>query len=306
MADSVEQQYGNSPGLVRQAIGAAVSKLGYKVVEQGDDYLRFKTGLSMKTWSGQNMEARVVAQPGGASTLRLVRAGSGQLVDWGEKKEVTARFLAAVAAELPEPLADGGASSGSEPGDSRASWLDAQVSRLRQRVRQALAENLREGEVVRVVIHGANGQAIIGTDSRLFVIKPGFMAGASFGVETTSWSYRNLVGVQVHKGMMTGSVVVQAPGQSGASTSYWGGGKSDPYKAPNAIPIAGGWQEVRSAVAELQNLVDESHQPGPAPAPRVEISIAEELKKLAELNQSGALTDDEFAAAKQHLISRSR
>jgi hypothetical protein len=314
MADVVQENY-NAPGpQVLEAIEAAVNSLGYKIVAQGEDFLEFKTGLSMKTWSGQRMEAKVVDEGDSGSVLRLVRQGSSQLYDWGEKKEVTARFFAAVPSSLsttstsPTMVGASGQSGSDGAGDDAVSsltWIDAQVAKLKKRVREALTENLRAGEKIRVVIHGANGQAIIGTDSRLFVIKPGFMAGATFGVEATSWSYRNLVGIQVHKGMVTGAVVVQAPGQSGTNTGYWGGDKSDPYKAPNAIPIAGNWQEVRSAVSELQNLIDEAHSPVLATPSPPAASVADELKKLAELNQAGALTDEEFAVAKQQLISGS-
>jgi len=72
-----------------------------------------------------------------------------------------------------------------------------------------------------VIITGPSSQAIIGTDRRVFVYKKGFMAGATFGSELTSWDYRNLSGVQIHTGMMSGAVVLQAPGQPGHSTSYW-------------------------------------------------------------------------------------
>lgn len=161
--------------------------------------------------------------------------------------------------------------------------------------------------MIQVVVSGAAGQAIVGTDTRLFVLKPGFMAGATFGAEVTSWSYRNLAGVQVHKGLMTGAVVIQAPGQSGRSSTYWGQRKDDPYKAPNAIPVAGNWGPVRVGVARLQDLIDTSHaNPGVAPAvPPSNLSsasIAEEVQKLAELLSSGVLTEEEFAAAKQRLI----
>ena len=53
--------------------------------------------------------------------------------------------------------------------------------RLKRRVQQALESNLTENEPIRVIIHGAHGQAMIGTDSRVFVCKPGFMARATFG-----------------------------------------------------------------------------------------------------------------------------
>lgn len=57
--------------------------------------------------------------------------------------------------------------------------------------------------------------------------------------------------------------------------------------------------------ASLQNLIDEAHNPVQAAPSASAVSVADELKKLAELNQAGALTDEEFAAAKQQLISGS-
>jgi hypothetical protein len=170
-------------------------------------------------------------------------------------------------------------------------------------VKDALVENLSPGEEIQVVIQGASGQAIVGTTSRAFVLKPGFMAGATFGAEVTSWSYRNLVGVQVHKGMLTGSVLIQSPGQTGQQTRYWGTSKEDdPHKAPNAIPVAGNWPAVKKGVAKLQALIDAAHAPQPATIDPGTQSVADELQKLAGLRDSGVLSEDEFAAAKKRLL----
>lgn len=179
--------------------------------------------------------------------------------------------------------------------------VKAAFEKLKRRIKDSLAQNLHSGETVKVVIVGAGGQAIVGTDTRLFVLKSGFLAGATFGAEVTSWSYKNLLGIQVHKGLATGGVIVQAPGQSGLDTSYWRSGKGDLWKAPNAIPVAGAWDQVRLAVAELQQLIDTAHSPQAAPASGTS-SVADEVKKLSELRESGALTNSEFAAAKQRLL----
>ena len=42
--------------------------------------------------------------------------------------------------------------------------------------------------------------------------------------------------------------------------------------------------------------------PSPAPAPAAEEDMTAKLQNLAQLHDSGALTDDEFAAAKQKLL----
>jgi hypothetical protein len=155
--------------------------------------------------------------------------------------------------------------------------------RLKPRVLKALGQNLAPDEQVKVVIVGASGQVIVGTQTRAFVIKPGFLAGATFGAEITSWSYTHIAGVQVHKGMMTGSVVIQGPGQTGQAGGYWRQGDSDPHKAQNAIPIARGWDTVNAGVARLRHLIAEAHAPSLAPASSAgegTIRIADELAKL--------------------------
>ncbi len=180
----------------------------------------------------------------------------------------------------------------------------ADFEKLRNKVKQAVAENASPDETVRVIIHGAHGQAIIGTDTRAFVCKPGFMAGATFGTEVTSWSYQNITGVQVHKGMLTGSVVIQAPGQRGTKTSYWGQKGDDPAKTPNAIPVAGGWNEVQAGVARLRQLIDATYTPAPSLGGPASPSTADEIRKLAELCSDGILSEQEFQAAKARLLAR--
>jgi Short C-terminal domain len=177
---------------------------------------------------------------------------------------------------------------------------------LNPKVQRALEENLARDETIQVIIRGAHGQAMIGTESRVFVCKPGWMDGAAFGAETTSWSYRNLVGVQVHKGLMSGAVVLQAPGQTGKKTSYWGNKDDDPAKAPNAIPVVGAWSEVQAGVVRLRQLVDQAHAPVSAapPATQAQPSKADELRKLADLHGDGILTDEEFRHAKSRLLEQ--
>ena len=206
----------------------------------------------------------------------------------------------------PSPLEPASGTTVAKDPRFATATVEAVCLKLKPRIKGSLFQNLKQNEVVKVVIIGAGGQAIVGTDTRLFVLKAGFLAGATFGAEVTSWSYRNLLGIQIHKGMRTGGVVVQAPGQTGYQTSYWGSGKDDLFKAPNAIPVAGNWPAVRAVVAELQNLIDAAHAPAVAAPPNLppaqQASMADEMKKLSELHASGSLTDEEFTAAKKRLL----
>jgi hypothetical protein len=178
---------------------------------------------------------------------------------------------------------------------------------LHKKANAELDANLRPDESVEVIINGPSNQAVIGTDRRVFVYKKGFMAGATFGAEMTSWDYRNLVGVQIHTGMMSGAVVLQAPGQSGIKTSVWASGDGDPYKAPNAIPINRPFDQAKVGVGRLRELIETAHRESPnaagAPVAGSGPSLADELKKLADLRATGVLSDDEFVALKAKLLS---
>lgn len=117
------------------------------------------------------------------------------------------------------------------------------------------------------------------------------MAGATFDAEMTSWDYRNVVGVQLHTGMMRGAVVIQAPGQSGTKTNHWGRGNEDPYKAPNAIPVVRPYDQAKEGVAVLRQLIEAVHRAHlaalPLAATPASTSIVDELRKLADLHSAG-------------------
>jgi Short C-terminal domain len=172
-------------------------------------------------------------------------------------------------------------------------------SRLHVKANEALNANLNLGETVQVIIIGASNQAIIGTECRVFVYKKGFMAGASFGSELTSFDYKNLIGVQLHKGMVNGTVILQGAGMSGQSTNTWKNTDNSPYKSPNAIPIAGKLSVTEAGVAKLRQLIAVAQRPATT---QPVLSIADELKKLADLRVAGILGDDEFAAMKSALL----
>lgn len=180
---------------------------------------------------------------------------------------------------------------------------------LNRHAAKEIAGALESGEEIEVVIAGPSNQAVVGTDRRAFIYKKGFMAGATLGSELTSWDYRNLVGVQIHTGMMSGAVVLQAPGQQGVSTNVWKNKDSDPYKAPNAIPVNRPFDDAKTGVAKLRQLVAAHHASHAAHAPAAPItppatSITQEIRQLAELHAGGALTDEEFSDLKAALVRR--
>lgn len=238
------------------------------------------------------------------------KRGSGQFAGqlWNGKKWIPdPDYSAPQRSAEPESRVDGSSSGLEAEGSARGvQRYESDPQLLHAKAQESLSKTLVPGECVLVIIRGPSAQAIIGTDRRAFVYKKGFMAGASFGSEMTNWMYKNLVGVQLHTGMMSGAVVLQGPGHSGNSTSYWKSGNDDPYKAPNAIPVVRPYEVVEAGVARLRELIDLDHQKAHSSVvqPVQVASVADEIRKLAEMRRDGLITDEEFADLKTQLMSR--
>ena len=81
----------------------SVSALGYKVdfVDRASGLLTFKTGMSWRSWEGQEMSVVVVPLSEGAARLQVTARRLGfQLIDWGEGGAIARRVLQAVDSEL--------------------------------------------------------------------------------------------------------------------------------------------------------------------------------------------------------------
>ena len=97
----------------------AISDLGYSIThsDAGSKTVSLATGMSWRTWQGQEMSAAVSAD---GAVAELVISGArkgGQLVQWGEK-EAIARKIYDKALELAPKMPD--APNGSDVGHRRA------------------------------------------------------------------------------------------------------------------------------------------------------------------------------------------
>ena len=179
---------------------------------------------------------------------------------------------------------------------SSKAWALDDRQQLHRDANAALEQNLMPGETVRVIIRGNYDSAMIGTDRRVFVFKKGFLSGAGMGSKLSSWDYRNLGGIQLETGMLSGTVALQGPGIESKDASSGG----DANKSPHALGLANPhFDPARRGVAVLRSLIAESQATRPA-AP----DAAEQLRKLGELHGAGILTDAEFEAKKAELLAR--
>lgn len=182
---------------------------------------------------------------------------------------------------------------------------------LHKKARQALDENLAVGEEVRVILNmgrRARRAAIIATDRRLFVFKTGAAAGATFGSKFSSFDYRNVSGISLHTGAMTGSAVIDAAGAAPVGSSYWGSKNNDPWKAQNAIPIVRPYDEAKKQIAAIRQLITDWHDRAVAPqTPAVQSQtgdVVDQIKRLGDLRDGGLITPEEFEAKKSDLLER--
>lgn len=139
---------------------------------------------------------------------------------------------------------------------------------------------------------------IFATEKRLIVRNP-TMLGLRASVE--SIPYDKITSVKLEGGVFSSTIVIRSPGLSeltrlGRRTGLlaWGRGEEGSI---DAIPKGKGKQ--------LLEIIREGMEKAKAPkvvAPSV--SIADEIKKLAELKDAGIITEKEFQTKKKELLAR--
>ena len=154
--------------------------------------------------------------------------------------------------------------SGVEPG----SQLLMFGSRHR-RAQQALMQALLPGERPHVVVPGAFGCGIIGTDSRALVVKAGARFGTPFRGRAKAFEYESVIGVRLDTETSPAVVAIDAPHKIASCRVYWADSRDDPWKARNAIPVeTAAFGITLEQVVALRGLIDAFRKGHPALAAR--------------------------------------
>jgi curved DNA-binding protein CbpA len=182
--------------------------------------------------------------------------------------------------------------------------VETSLDAVPPKARKHVESEIHEGEEVLAVIVGASSQTIVALQTRLFIVKPGFMAGSAFGSRVTSFDYRNITAIEVNKKLVTAVIEVISAGYQGSMATHFFSTKEgvDPYQLSNCLPLnrtqtdAAGRAValIRQRIGQLQN---------PTAAQPTSASLADELAKLAELRQQEVLSAEEFDAAKKRLLA---
>jgi hypothetical protein len=138
-------------------------------------------------------------------------------------------------------------------------------------------------------------------------VKWGFQAGQTFGGKCVAFEFPTVTGVQIKKHATSALVEVLTPAtQDNRKLSYWAGrgNKNSALEADNAVTFP------RSAFSTFQEAVNltrarlaQSHTNGRSTTIG-QADIPEQIRKLAELRDSGVLTNGEFEAKKSELLRR--
>ncbi|MTD44148.1 DUF2510 domain-containing protein [Conexibacter sp. W3-3-2] len=189
---------------------------------------------------------------------------------------------------------------------------------------EEIRRQCRPDELPEFIAGETAGGVLAAFEDRCIVIKKGvvtnLMAGSLGGGRVTVFPYKQVTGIEYNSGFVNGSLeILTASYQGTANKDFWRGtfsgrnaNSNDPYTLSNTLPFTKQFYEkIRPKVQWMQERITEAHQqtmsdvglrPPTAAAPAV--SVADEIKKLADLYAAGALTDDEFAHAKRTLLEK--
>jgi len=159
-----------------------------------------------------------------------------------------------------------------------------------------------KGEDIQFCLVGAWNQSLIALHDRVLIIKPGLLAGATFGARVTAFYYKDITGIEMNTGLTTAVLEILTPSYQGtADRDFWSLGRDrDPFRVSNCIPLHKPHLDAyRPYLERLRARIQQAKQ---ATSSGTTEDIGTQIQKLVELRDSGALTEDEFQQAKRKLI----
>ena len=176
------------------------------------------------------------------------------------------------------------------------------IEPIPDRLERTLRQTLASGERVHIQLRGAFTEALICTDTRVIILKGGWMTGQLFGTDTFQCPYANIAGAEVKFHLLTGYFELSAGGMQNTPKSFWRtDNKVRAANAPNCVSISGADQanKFRQACAFIMARLAGGRQPYAA----ADDAVAT-LERLAKLRDRGVLSEAEFRAMKARLLAK--
>jgi len=176
------------------------------------------------------------------------------------------------------------------------------IEPIPDRLERTLRQTLAPGERVYIQLRGAFAEALVCTDTRIIILKGGWMTGQLFGTDTFQCPYANIAGAEVKFHLLTGYFELSAGGMQNTPKSFWkNDNKVRAANAPNCVSIGGPDQanKFRRACAFIMARTAGGRQPYAAGNDAIAA-----LERLADLRASGVLSETEFRTVKARLLAK--
>jgi hypothetical protein len=176
------------------------------------------------------------------------------------------------------------------------------IEQIPDKLERTLRQTLAPGERVFIKLKGAFQESLVCTDTRVLILKGGWMTGQILGTDTFQCPYSMVAGAEVNFHLLTGYFELSTGGMQNSPKSFWQGGeKPAAARAPNCVSISGPERAriFRQACAFIMRMVANGRQPHAA----ADDAVAK-LERLAKLKASGVLSEAEFRQMKAQLLAK--
>lgn len=177
------------------------------------------------------------------------------------------------------------------------------IEPIPERLERALATSLHRNEQVFVKLRGVYKEALVCTDSRVIILKAGWMTGQWFGTDMFQCPYQNVAGAQVKFKLLTGYFELSAGGMQNAPKRFWSTSNSiSPAEAPNCVTIGG--RERGDKFRQVCAFIMQRAATGGGGVQAATDDSLGTLKRLAKLRDTGVISSADFEQKKTQILSR--
>jgi hypothetical protein len=177
------------------------------------------------------------------------------------------------------------------------------IEPISEKLDRALNLALAPNEPVAVKLRGVYKEALVCTNTRVIILKAGWMTGQSFGTDMFQCPYRNVAGAQVNFHLVTGYFELSAGGMQNTKKSFWNTNNTvSAAKAPNCVSISGRdrAEKFRKACAFIMHMTSRDASAGIQPSG----DSINTLERLAKLRDAGVISAADFESKKAQILSR--
>jgi len=171
------------------------------------------------------------------------------------------------------------------------------IENLGNRGEKLINSNLHERENIELKIKGTYGEAVVLTNKRLYVLKWGYFAGSFLGGRSLGFEFKDITGVELKTGILTGTLEILTPATQNAQKSIWGTGNRNATTSDNVVTFTRDmFDKFKESVKVIRGKINQT-----STKTKSEGSI-HDLEKLAQLKDKGIITKEEFEAKKKQIL----